>query len=37
MDAPKAEQKKKYIYIGTGKGLKGGCTEGTKKYMERIY
>jgi len=31
MDVPKAEQKKKYIYIGIGKGSEEGCTAGTKK------
>jgi hypothetical protein len=37
MDVPKAEQKKKCTYIGIGKGLEDGCTEGTKKiYGSRI-
>jgi len=31
MEVTKAEQKNKYIYIGIGKGLEDGCTEGTKK------
>jgi hypothetical protein len=31
MEVPKAQQKKKYTYIGIDKGLEDGCTEGTKK------